>query len=154
MKKLLLALAALLISNAASADGDHSQDIGIEDAWARATVATMRTSAAYITISNLSHDDMVLTGAKSTVAGMVSVHQSYEKDGIMRMEHAGDLTIKAGETLVMKPGGYHIMLMQLKEQLKADEIITVTLEFADHAPVEIKTVVKSMMGSMKHKMSH
>jgi copper(I)-binding protein len=101
--------------------------VKVERAWARTTVAGQGSSGAFMRITALS--DVRLTGASSPVAGMVEVHEMKIDDGIMRMRPAGELALKAGQSIELKSGGYHLMLMDLKRQIKAGETVPLTLKF-------------------------
>ena len=71
----------------------------------------------------------MLTGASSPVAGIVEVHEMWLDQGIMRMRAADRLALKAGQTIELKSGGLHVMMMDLKKQLKAGERVPLTLSF-------------------------
>ena len=71
----------------------------------------------------------MLTGASSPVAGIVEVHEMWLDQGIMRMRAADRLALKAGQTIELKSGGLHIMMMDLKRQIKAGERVPLTLSF-------------------------
>jgi periplasmic copper chaperone A len=70
-----------------------------------------------------------LTGVRSPVAGIVEVHEMWLDQGIMRMRAADRLALKAGQTIELKSGGLHVMMMDLKEQIKAGERVPLTLSF-------------------------
>lgn len=99
----------------------------IERAWARATVPNQTSTGAFMQVT--AQKGVVLTGATSPVAGMVEVHEMKMDKDIMRMRRAGDLPLKAGQSIELKAGGLHIMMMDLKKQLKAGEAVPLTLRF-------------------------
>ena len=88
--------------------------------------------------------DVRLTGVRSPLAGVVEVHEMKIDNGIMRMRPAGELPLKAGQSIELKSGGYHLMMMDLKQQLKAGEIVPLTLEFkvpdGSVSKVEVKAI--------------
>ena len=94
--------------------------------WARAGVSS---SAAYISVHNGGGADRLL-GASSPVAASVSIHDSQNDGGVMRMRAAGAMPVAAGGSIAMKPGGLHIMLMGLKAPLKPGASLPVMLRFA------------------------
>lgn len=100
--------------------------VTVERAWARTTVPNQASSGAFMHITALR--DVRLTGARSPVAGVVELHEMKIDNGIMRMRPAGELPIKAGQSIELKSGGYHLMMMDLKRQLKAGEMVPLTLE--------------------------
>jgi copper(I)-binding protein len=101
--------------------------VTIERAWARATVPNQTSTGAFMQLT--AQQDLVLTGATSPVAGMVEVHEMKMDKDVMRMRPAGDLPLKAGQSIELKSGGLHIMMMGLKKQLKAGDAVPLTLQF-------------------------
>jgi periplasmic copper chaperone A len=116
--------------------------VTVERAWARTTVPNQTSSGAFMRIT--AQQDVRLMAVRSPVAGVVEVHEMKIDNGIMRMRPAGDLPIKAGQSIELKSGGYHLMMMDLKQQLKAGEIVPLTLEFkasdGSISKVEVKAV--------------
>lgn len=116
--------------------------VTVDRAWARTTVPNQSSSGAFMRIT--AQKDVRLTAVRSPVAGVVEVHEMKMDNGIMRMRPAGDLPFKAGQTIELKSGGYHLMMMDLKRQLKAGEIVPLTLEFkapdGSVSKVEVKAV--------------
>ena len=88
--------------------------------------------------------DVRLTGVRSPVAGVVELHEMKMDNGIMRMRPVGDLPIKAGQSIELKSGGYHLMMMNLKRQLKAGETVPLTLEFKAPDGSVSEVVVKAV----------
>ena len=117
-------LAALLAVGAASAV--HAQ-VTVDGAWARATVPNQSATGAFMRLT--AQKDVVLTGASSPVADIVEVHEMWLDKDIMRMRAADRLALKAGQTIELKSGGLHIMMMDLKRQIKAGERVPLTLSF-------------------------
>jgi copper(I)-binding protein len=119
--------------------------IAIEQPWARATPPGAQVGGGYMTITNTGGESDTLVGGSSPVAGEVQVHEMSMQDGVMKMRELPDgLQIKAGETVTLKPGGYHLMLMNLKEPLKQGEQVSATLEFAKAGKVEVMLNVESI----------
>jgi periplasmic copper chaperone A len=118
-----LVLAAL--SNTASAQ----VKVAIDDAWARSTVTTQKASGVFMKLR--ADQNAKLVAAKSPVAGVVEVHEMKTVDGVMRMNAINSLELPKDKTVELGPGGYHIMLMDLKEQLKLGEQIDLTLVIED-----------------------
>ena len=88
--------------------------------------------------------DVQLINVRSPVAGFVEVHEMTMDNGIMKMRAVGNLQIKAGQFVELKSGGYHLMMLELKQQLKQSEIVPLTLEFkaadASISKVEVKAI--------------
>jgi len=123
MKKLLLAMA--LVSGAAFA----KPDIAIKDPWVRLMPPTSKVSAAYMKIENKGNSEDVLLWAKSSISKITQLHKTITKNGMMKMVRVRKFVIKPGQTFILKPGGYHIMLIDLKHPLKKGEKVTLWLKF-------------------------
>lgn len=100
--------------------------VTIADAWVRATVPGQSATGAYLDIT--SKDAAALVGANSVVAGVTEVHEMSLDGGVMRMRAVPRLELPAGKTVSLKPGGYHVMLMDLKQPLKAGDKVALTLK--------------------------
>ena len=131
-----VALAAATLSAFAAGDG-----IEVQNAWARATVKGQMATGAFMTLT--AKDGAKLVGATSPVAGVGQVHEMKMDGGVMKMaEVKGGLELPAGKAVELKPGGYHVMLMDLKEPLMKDSTIPLTLTFKDAKGVESKVELK------------
>ena len=149
-----LLVAALILAGAA-----HAQ-VTIQDPWVRGTVAQQKASGLFAVIT--SADGGKLVAGSSPVAGVVEIHEMKMEGSTMKMrEVAGGLPLPAGQAVSLQPGGYHVMLMDLKQQLKAGDTVPVTLviEGADgkrrnvgvQAPVRpLGSAMGSGMGGHKH----
>ena len=89
-----------------------ADSVNIQDAWVRGTVATQKTSGAYMRIT--AAEDLRLIGANSSVAEVTEVHEMTVDNDVMKMRRIESLDIPAGSTVEFKPQGHHIMLMGLK----------------------------------------
>lgn len=126
MKQIVLAATLLL---AACAQEPAKPDIKVDDVWARAVAPGQTTGAAYMTIRNGGQVDDRLTAIKVSVAPMTMVHQTKTENGISSMADAGNLTIPAGGTVELKPGGTHAMMMGMTVPLKPNDRFFVDLTF-------------------------
>lgn len=123
----------------------HSDGVAIDDAWARATAPGQEVAAAYMTLT--SPQDLTLVKAESTSAGSVEIHSMTMNNGVMEMDMLESLPLKANQPYKLAPGGFHLMLFDLKKPLKAGETLPVVLTFKDvngktsiqHAVLPIKT---------------
>ena len=131
--------------------------VTVKDPWVRATVSAQKATGAFMQIT--SAQDARLVEARSPVAGVVEVHEMVMEKDVMKMRAIKGLDLPAGKTVELKPGGYHVMLMDLKEQMKEGATVPVTLviEGKDkkRSTVEIKAPVKPLtssgnMGGMDH----
>jgi periplasmic copper chaperone A len=142
---LLTACASLERGVQAESDAVASSTLTIQDVWARSEGAG-HNSAAYLQITNNTDQDDRLLGAESTIAGSTEIHAVVSHDNVMKMEEVDEITIPAGETISLEPGGYHVMFFDLRQDLEvAEEIeftliferageVTVTAEIREHTP--------------------
>ncbi len=139
MRRLILTL-ALLAAAPATLHAQTPANVSVTAPWARATAASAMNGAAYATLSASGTAD-TLTGASTPVAGMVELHQTIQANGVMQMRPTGPLAIEPGKPLVLSPGGYHVMLMHLKQPLKQGESFPITFTFAHAAPVTVQAKI-------------
>ena len=126
----------------------------IHDPFARATPPNAPVSGGYLIIKNTGGNPDRLLGGSADFAAMVEVHEMKMDGEIMKMrEIAGGLEIPAGEEVVLKPGGFHLMFMKLDQQLLAGETRKVTLEFEKAGAIELDFPVRKI-GADKGKMDH
>lgn len=115
--------------------------VKVEEAWVRGTVATQKATGAFMRLTPSANARLV--EAKSPVAGVVEIHEMAMENDVMRMRQVPGLDLAAGRTLELKPGGYHVMLMDLKQPLKAGEQVPITLVFEDAAQKRFTQEVKA-----------
>ncbi|MDX1915199.1 MAG: copper chaperone PCu(A)C [Methylophilus sp.] len=104
-------------------------EVNISDAWVRSTVPAQKVGAAYMTLT--SPEDSKLFYAETTQAGSVEIHSMTMDNGVMKMRMLDELPLKAKQPEKLAPGGFHLMLFDLKAPLKAGEQVTFTLCFKD-----------------------
>ena len=126
----------------------------ISAGYSRATLPNAPVGAGYVTITNKGTADDTLVSASSPVAGKTQIHEMKMDGDVMKMnEVEGGLVIPAGQSVTLAPGGLHIMLMDLKEQLVEGSTFPVTLTFATAGTIEIQLVVGSINADApEHKM--
>jgi copper(I)-binding protein len=141
---LLLTLAAILFVGLTVWAAEIAR-INVADAWARPTIGEGRSSAAYMTIANNSDAVDMLESARTPKAKSVELHQTtMTADGVMQMRKIdGAVPIEAGASLVLKPGGAHLMLFGLEDALKAGEKLILTLQFTKAGAVEVVVPVSA-----------
>lgn len=142
MKRIVVLLlsAALLLSACGVKEG-----IEIRDAWARTSTQGMN-SAVYFVIQNHNAGADELIGAASDAADAVEVHESKMEGDVMMMNRVEAVALEPSARVEFKPGGYHVMLIGLKQDLKAGDEIEVTLKFRDGPDITIKAPVKDASG--------
>jgi copper(I)-binding protein len=130
--------------------------VTVKDPWVRATVSAQKATGAFMQIT--SAQDARLIEASSPVAGVVEVHEMVMEKDVMKMRAVKSLDLPAGKTVELKPGGYHVMLMDLKQQMKEGDTVPVTLvvEGKDkkRSTVEIKAPVKPLTTARKAEAEH
>ena len=145
---LALALAVVGCSPAGSSGGSPTAVAGgplvVRDAWVRAAPAG-GTSAAYMSMTNgrLAPDSLVGVSAPD-ITDSASLHQtSTDASGMTGMTHTESLAIPAGGTVVLEPGGFHIMLMDLKHDLKAGDRVRLILAFEQAGVLNVDAEVRA-----------
>ena len=136
----------LIAALALAAGSAHAQTVDVRDAWARSTVPNQKSSGAFMKLT--AKEGTRLVGADSPVAGITEVHEMKMVGDVMKMRAVDVLELPAGQTVELKPGGYHVMLMDLKTALKKDSTIPLTLVFKDAKGVESKLQVQVPVRSM------
>ena len=135
---LAFSVIALLAGPAVAADYKIGS-LDITQPWARATPKGASTGAAYMTVTNTGSTAARLSCASTTAAATCQIHEMAMNNGVMRMRPVeGGLQVKPGQTVTLKPGGYHIMLEGLKDPLKAGEKVEATLTSSDGASVKVE----------------
>ena len=148
----LLAAFALTVASWSSLAGTAAEQVNVVDPWAREVPPVVSTSAGFMGLENNGNKEHKIVAASSPAAGMVELHTHINENGVMRMRPVENITVPAGGKAMLQPGGLHLMLMMLKEPLKAGETMDITLEFEDGSKKEIKAEVRKF--DMKNKPQH
>ena len=122
-----LLLAATLLAGAAQAQG--TAPVAVEGAWARASVQGQTASGAFMRLTAAQATRLVR--AESPVAGVTELHEMKMEGNVMTMRALPGLDLPAGQAVELRPGGYHVMLMDLKAPLAKGSNVPVTLVFQD-----------------------
>ena len=126
--------------------------IKIENAYTRATVPGQQVAGGFMKIENKGAMDQLLS-ASSPAAGEVQLHEMAMDGNVMKMRQVKDIVVPAGGAVELKPGGLHLMFMNIKAPLAAGESVPVKLKFAKAGEVEVKMPVNAMGqhgGAIKH----
>lgn len=147
-----LAAAALLAASPVLA----AAQVSVSDPWVRATVPQQQASGAFMTLT--APQGARLVEARSPVAATVEVHEMKREGDVMRMRAIPSLELPPGKAVKLEPGGFHVMLMGLKQTLNAGDTVPLTLviETADRQrqTVEVKAPVRPLAqgsGASTHK---
>ena len=127
--------------------------VKVTDAWVRATVPGQKTASAYLELT--SDRDAALVAAGSPAARSVELHSMSMHEGVMRMRALPRIELPAGKAVKLSPGGLHIMLIDLKQPLKAGDTVTLNLSVQETGPskgmslttLEIQAPVRSLAGA-------
>jgi periplasmic copper chaperone A len=139
--KLIASLAGIMLASATFAENVRAADVAVKDAWVRTSVAGQQATGAFMTLT--AKNALKLVAIASPAAGVAEVHEMKMEGDIMRMRAvAGGLDLPAGKAVELKPGGYHVMLMDLKTALPKDSTIALTLVFKDAKGAESKLELK------------
>lgn len=146
----LLALSLALLTTAAGA-----QTV-VKDPWIRGTVAQQKATGMFAQITSATGGTLV--SASSSVAGVVEIHEMLMEGNVMKMRAlTKGLELPAGKAVDLKPGGYHVMLMDLKKALNAGDTVTVTLTIqgkdGKQETLDVKTPVRALGAPMTQEMS-
>lgn len=134
------AAAAALIAVAA-----HAQ-VTVKDAWVRATVPQQKATGAFMQLQAAS--DTRLVSVSSPLTPTAEVHEMAMQGNVMKMHRVPAIELPAGKTVALEPSGYHVMLMDLKQQVKVGETVPLTLVFegkdGHRETVEVKAPVRPL----------
>ena len=129
-------LAALLAGNAMA----QTAAVKVEGVWARASVPGQMGTGAFMKLT--AKDGAKLVGASSPVAGVTEVHEMKMEGDVMKMRAVPAIDLPAGKAVELKPGGYHVMLLDLKAPLATNTTVPLTLTFKDAKGVESRLELK------------
>lgn len=119
-------------------------DITVAEPWSRASSEIARAGGAYLTITNAGPTDTLIAGETDS-AQRVELHNHTMTDGVMMMhEVEGGIAIGAGETVSLAPGGLHVMMMGLTEQLVEGESFPLTLTFEHAGSIEVEVMIRDV----------
>ena len=126
-----------------------SAQVTVKEPWVRATVAQQKATGVFMQLQ--SAQDAKLVGASSPVAGVVEVHEMAMDGGVMKMRAIPNLALPAGKAVDLKPGGYHVMLMDHKAQVKTGDTVPVILQIegkdGKRQTLEVKAPARAMNAS-------
>lgn len=146
MYRNILAL-MLGITLAFSAVGAENE-VSIQDPYVRLVPPGVKTTGAFMLIANPGTKDITLVTAESGVAQIVQLHTHINEDGVMKMRQVAGIDIKAKGQTELKPGSFHVMLIDLKNELKEGDRIPITLTFSDGQKTTVEAQVRKLPMAM------
>jgi copper(I)-binding protein len=141
-RKFLFSALAALVAVGGAALAQQAQPVPkveVTQAWARATPGKSTLGAAYATLTAPTGDRLI--GAATPVARLAQIHQHMMENGVMKMRQVEAVPLPAGQPVVLSPGGYHIMLIDLTAPLAAGQSFPLTLTFEHSGAVETQVMV-------------
>jgi hypothetical protein len=140
----------------AAAGGAAQAQVTVSDAWVRGTVQGQTATGAFMKLR--SADGAAVVGAASPVAGLVEIHEMAMENNVMKMRAVTRIDVPPGRTVELKPGGYHVMLMDLRQPLKKGETVPIRLKVLSKSgqtqEIEVKAEVRELAagaaGTSKH----
>jgi copper(I)-binding protein len=157
--KIMPSVALLILSavycNPASAQQVKVGDLVLDHAWARATPTGAKIGGGFLTIENKGAAPDKLMGASSPAAGKIEVHETAMNNGVATMHPVkGGLPIAPGQSVTLAPGGYHLMMMELKGPLKKGDKIPVTLKFEKAGDIKVTFDIQGVGATSSGQMDH
>ncbi|UTM59279.1 copper chaperone PCu(A)C [Photobacterium sp. CCB-ST2H9] len=160
MKTLLLA-ASVFTAGLAQAHEFKAGQLHIEHPWSKEVPPMSSVAAAFFSIENHGDENDVLLRAESPIAEKVELHEHAHENGMMKMRQVADIQVPAHDTQLLQPGGYHVMMFNLKSVPKLGERFPLTLYFKHAGKVDVEVKVEKadyQMGSNQpmehHNMDH
>jgi copper(I)-binding protein len=145
VRKLIIGLVLLTAFALAACGGPAGDSVSIEDPWVRPAPIEGGNGAAYMVIQNGTDSDDALLSAESDIADSVEIHESMmaEDEGeMMSMQPVDRIDVPAGGSAELAPGGYHIMLIGMHQQLAEGDTVALTLHFENAGTVSVEAPVK------------
>ncbi len=146
--KLIAFIAILALLPGLVSCGDSSsklpaaQVISVKDAYIRAMPPGQKVTAMFMTLDNHSATQHALLAAKGTVSEAIELHEHKHENGMMTMRQVEKIEIPANGNAALEPGGYHVMLIGLKKNLKPGDKVAIQLLFEDNSTQNIEPEVK------------
>jgi periplasmic copper chaperone A len=142
---LMVILTTCLVGSLARAEDVKAGDLVISQAWSRATPNGAKIGSGYFTIENKGTTADRLIGVSGDISGKIEVHEMSMNNGVMKMRAVdGGLVIDPGKTVKLAPGGYHLMIMDLKNPLKQGDKVPLTLSFEKAGKVAVTLDVQGV----------
>jgi copper(I)-binding protein len=128
----------------------EKSEIIVENGYVRESIPGTTISSAYMTLNNSSSKNLRLVAASSSVSERVEIHEHTMTGGLMRMRQRESVEILANDSTIFQPSGFHLMIFDLKQPLKAKENITITLHFDDQSSIDVNYLVKGLKQKKHH----
>jgi copper(I)-binding protein len=144
---LVLLICSVLVN---SVFASESPEVLVENGYARESIPGTTISSAYMVLNNLSSKKLRLIAASSSISERIEIHEHIMEDGLMKMRQREYVEVLAKESTIFQPSGFHLMIFNLKQPLKAKENITITLHFDDRSSIDVNYLVKGLKQKQNH----
>ena len=154
MKKMFFSLltASIVLVNGIALAGSAADEVTVSDAYARAVPPGQPNSASFMLLSNGSAAGHAVVAAQSSVSRVTELHTHTMSEGMMKMRQVEKIEIPANGTTKLEPGGLHVMLIGLTQDLKPGDELSLTLTFEDGSSSRILVPVRMLQMMMKQDM--
>lgn len=150
MKGSIAFLGSLLLSALVQA----APSLSIDQGYVRGLPPGQTNTAAFMVLNNLTNQTLTLVGASTSVANKAEFHGHFEDQGMMKMRHVPELVIEAGQSLELKPGSFHLMLMGLKGLLKDGQKVGLKIQQKNGQELDVILPVRSVLNEVPHQHHH
>ncbi|MEJ8675318.1 copper chaperone PCu(A)C [Chromobacterium amazonense] len=150
MKRFAAALLGMCLSGLVAAHSFQLGSIHIGHPWSRAMPETSATGSVYLSLENQGKETDKLVSASTPRADTAELHTHVNDNGVMRMRKVDSVELAPGKTVKFAPGSYHVMLMGLKQPLKAGDHFPLTLKFEKAGSVKVDVVVQDGGAAAEH----
>ena len=132
----------IIVSSVFGCSDMTSSLVQVRNAWVREPPGGHPITGAYMEITNTSNAICEIIQVSSPKVGRVEIHQTKHDNGTMRMRKIDSLKLRPGEQIILQPGGLHLMLMDLADDLKAGDILMLLLHFSDGTKQQVESSVR------------
>ncbi|WP_321393445.1 copper chaperone PCu(A)C [Emcibacter sp.] len=130
--------------------GAGEVSIDVSEVWARPVFMTGRTGAAYFAIRNNGDADDRLLSVKTLLSARAELHEHIHDNGVMKMRQVDHVDVAAGETVMFRPGGYHVMIFDVQKKLSEGDSFPMTLTFEHGGDIEVTAHVMKQAPLAEH----
>lgn len=153
MKHLSLLVASLMFS--ASVLAGAADNVSVQDPYVRLAPPNAPATGAFMVIKNNGDKDVKVVKAENPVSKVTELHTHINDGGVMRMRPVPSIEVKAKGEAVLKPGGLHVMMIDIKAPMKEGDVVPITLSFDDGSTKQVDAkVVRPMAAPMPAAMEH
>lgn len=143
VSRFTVAASVVAVSTLLAAAPAWAADVTVSDGWARASAGMARAGAAFMAITNAGSGDDRVIGASALVSQTAELHTHIKEGDIMKMRQVEDIPLPAGQTVMLQPGGLHVMLMNLAQPLEEGQTFTVTLTLEKAGTIDVPVTVRA-----------